>query len=151
MSFEQDKQSSNDSADQVDLSDMSPQSRKRYQSRISSARLRERQRQRISQAESDITKLEKHVQTLEELVVRRGAPVHVALPQQHDFDNEVAISQSLGRAIDSLESSVGRIETLRCRIGRRVEELERLADDTQSSRHSIAFLMCDHEPEKEMD
>ncbi|KAJ2356396.1 hypothetical protein H4S02_012542 [Coemansia sp. RSA 2611] len=51
--------------DDVDLGSMSPQSRRRYQSRMSSARLRERQRARISNAEEDVTRLESYVRSLQ--------------------------------------------------------------------------------------
>ncbi|KAJ2546775.1 hypothetical protein EV175_005475 [Coemansia sp. RSA 1933] len=135
---------------------MSPQSRKRYQSRISSARLRERQRQRILQAESDIAKLEKHVETLEALVGSSSSyktSSHAKTPispSSNSSSSVLAINQSLGRAIDSLEGCVDRIETLRCRIGQRVEVIERLAaDEPKSSRHSISFLMCDDDDESE--
>ncbi|KAJ2845121.1 hypothetical protein IWW36_004916 [Coemansia brasiliensis] len=44
---------------------MSPQSRRRYQSRMSSARLRERQRQRIVDAEEEVKRLEAYVRSLQ--------------------------------------------------------------------------------------
>ncbi|KAJ2805050.1 hypothetical protein H4R20_002252 [Coemansia guatemalensis] len=49
----------------IDLAKLSPQSRRRYQSRMSSARLRERQRQRISSAEGDVARLEAYVHSLQ--------------------------------------------------------------------------------------
>ncbi|KAJ1741396.1 hypothetical protein LPJ79_003692 [Coemansia sp. RSA 1821] len=51
--------------DDIDLANMSPQSRRRYQSRMSSARLRERQRQRIVDAEEEVKRLEAYVQSLQ--------------------------------------------------------------------------------------
>ncbi|KAJ2497956.1 hypothetical protein GGH96_004714 [Coemansia sp. RSA 1972] len=56
---------SHDVEDDVDLGSMSPQSRRRYQSRMSSARLRERQRLRISGAEEDVAQLESYVRSLQ--------------------------------------------------------------------------------------
>ncbi|KAJ2608987.1 hypothetical protein H4S08_004241 [Coemansia sp. RSA 1365] len=49
----------------IDLGRLSPQSRRRYQSRMSSARLRERQRQRISSAEDEVARLETYVHSLQ--------------------------------------------------------------------------------------
>ncbi|KAJ2729072.1 hypothetical protein H4S00_000655 [Coemansia sp. D1744] len=56
---------SHDAEDDVDLGSMSPQSRRRHQSRMSSARLRERQRLRISGAEEDVAQLESYVRSLQ--------------------------------------------------------------------------------------
>ncbi|PIA14066.1 hypothetical protein COEREDRAFT_94160 [Coemansia reversa NRRL 1564] len=49
----------------IDVGRLSPQSRRRYQSRMSSARLRERQRQRISSAEDEVARLEAYVHSLQ--------------------------------------------------------------------------------------
>ncbi|KAJ2450445.1 hypothetical protein EV183_004283 [Coemansia sp. RSA 2336] len=51
--------------DDMNLANMSPQSRRRYQSRMSSARLRERQRQRIVDAEEEVKRLEAYVRSLQ--------------------------------------------------------------------------------------
>ncbi|KAJ2761945.1 hypothetical protein H4S06_000934 [Coemansia sp. BCRC 34490] len=147
--------SGNISFQQIDMSEMSPQSRKRYQSRVSSARLRERQRQRISETEIDIAKLEKRVHMLSAMLERHrelessqlvGGPI--SSPAAHrDAGDPNNIHQSLGQAIDNLGSCVERIEMLRSRIAEKVDALESLPCDNVSSRHSIAFLVddCGHQ------
>ncbi|KAJ1721873.1 hypothetical protein LPJ53_003653 [Coemansia erecta] len=57
-----------DHDDDVDSGELSPQSRRRHQSRQSSARLRERQRQRIHNAEEDVSKLEDYVRSLQQTI-----------------------------------------------------------------------------------
>ncbi|KAJ2657556.1 hypothetical protein IWW48_004468 [Coemansia sp. RSA 1200] len=152
--------SGNTSFQQVDISEMSPQSRKRYQSRVSSARLRERQRERISKTEIEIENLEKRVHMLSALVTRHRelessrflGPLTV--PAAHkDAGDPNNIHQSLDQAIDNLGSCVERIEMLRSRIAQKVDALEHLPCDNMSSRHSIAFLVddCGHQSGREGD
>ncbi|KAJ1848655.1 hypothetical protein LPJ73_003912, partial [Coemansia sp. RSA 2703] len=58
----------NNNDDEIDSGELSPQSRRRHQSRKSSARLRERQRQRIHNAEEDVSKLEEYVRSLQQTI-----------------------------------------------------------------------------------
>ncbi|KAJ2843870.1 hypothetical protein J3B02_005137, partial [Coemansia erecta] len=51
-----------------DSGELSPKSRRRYQSRKSSARLRERQRQRIHDAEEEVSRLEGYVRALQQTI-----------------------------------------------------------------------------------
>ncbi|KAJ2779932.1 hypothetical protein GGI15_003721 [Coemansia interrupta] len=57
-----------DHNDDIDSGELSPQSRRRHQSRQSSARLRERQRQRIHNAEDEVSKLENYVRSLQQTI-----------------------------------------------------------------------------------
>ncbi|ORX73324.1 hypothetical protein DL89DRAFT_320923 [Linderina pennispora] len=61
-------QRQSNSARSVDVRELSPQSRRRYQSKLSSARLRERQRQRTAEAERDIQQLEVRIQSLQYMI-----------------------------------------------------------------------------------
>ncbi|KAJ2910792.1 hypothetical protein GGI21_000509 [Coemansia aciculifera] len=61
---------------------MSPRSRRRYLSRVSSANLRSRQRQRAQEMEDDIAKLESKVESLQQSInTYRIAQKHGYLPE----------------------------------------------------------------------
>ncbi|KAJ2722918.1 hypothetical protein GGI07_002994 [Coemansia sp. Benny D115] len=68
----------NNIKDDTDPGNMSPQSKRRHQSRLSSARLRERQRQRITSVEKEVSDLESYVKRLQNSIhqyKRRGGEI----------------------------------------------------------------------------
>ncbi|KAJ2337382.1 hypothetical protein GGI00_000282 [Coemansia sp. RSA 2681] len=102
---------------EIDLSTMSPRSRRRHLSRISSARLRSRQRQHAQEIEDEIAKLEAKVGSLQQSI-----DLHRMTQQQ---DDEVPVVGSMERAAGTLVST---------------------AEDTQSRIARTARLLCEIEP-----
>ncbi|KAJ1811588.1 hypothetical protein LPJ56_005781, partial [Coemansia sp. RSA 2599] len=101
-------------ADQ-DSGELSPQSRRRYQSRKSSARLRERQRQRIHSAEEEVLRLEGYVRALQQSidVHKRGYSARHGLCNRGEGETD-APSQAVVEWSD---------EEARCNFSARVRQL----------------------------
>ncbi|KAJ1988521.1 hypothetical protein GGI25_004484 [Coemansia spiralis] len=139
-----------DDDESVDLAEMSPQSRKRHQSRMSSARLRERQRQRITQAEDDIARLEQHVHSLEESIAQhrqgqqhQGASAAVSTGNTWDNTSSSAHADSgSGNSSDmTLDNSTSvdkRARSISKSLSRAVDRLEGCVDRIEMLRGHIS-------------
>ncbi|KAJ2479740.1 hypothetical protein IWW56_002888 [Coemansia sp. RSA 2131] len=104
---------SHDAENDVDLGSMSPQSRRRYQSRMSSARLRERQRLRISGAEEDVAQLESYVRSLQNSI-------------DFHYQSQAQDDRTGGECSSDTDAAVSRIPEVRLSMG--AEDIDDIRD-----------------------
>ncbi|KAI8319776.1 hypothetical protein GQ54DRAFT_23693 [Martensiomyces pterosporus] len=98
---------------------MSPRSRRRYQSKLSSARLRERQRKRIADTEKDIERLESHIQTLQDMIKAHKQRQASAIPPCLDTSSERnARQKEVGQQQQQQES----VKAIMVQLAKKIDE-----------------------------